>query len=69
MIVTRNATDKDSSLERQLVVASKNSVVEISGERVWKKKNYNWDECLDLGLEELNLPKNNVLSWPDLVDG
>ena len=41
MIVTRNATDKDSSLERQLVVASKNFVVEISGERVWKKKNYN----------------------------
>ena len=62
MIVTRNARDKDSSLERQLVVASKNSVMEISDERMRKKKNYNRDECLDLGLEKLNLPKNNVLS-------
>ena len=58
MILLKHTTDKGRFFKMQQVVADKNdSVVKMSGKRVWKINCYFRDERSDLGLEKIKFPE------------
>ena len=52
IVLTKEATDKDRSLETQLTISSESSEDKVSGERVWTKEGFFMDTKLELNLEK-----------------
>ena len=62
MMLTKEATEKDRSLETHLLVSTMgNNDDKISGERVWRKDGFFRDMRPNLKVEKRNIPENYLL--------
>ena len=59
LLLTKEATEKDRSLKTQLLLATNSQNTEkISGEQIWKKFGYSYDEKVDFNIKKKNFFEN-----------
>ena len=61
LLLLKEATDKDRSLQTQLLVTSNDSQEKLSGENVWKNNGFFQDLRPDLNFEKKNIPENPLV--------
>ena len=61
LLLSKEATKKDRSLKTQLLLSTNSQSSEkISGEALWKKQGFFFDERANFNLEKINFPENTL---------